>query len=572
MVHKNIPLSFADELSPLIPELFHDSKIASKYGCKRMKATNILNEALMPHFKSQIVQDMRRKPFSISTDGSNDNGLLKLNPIGVKMFDFEEGKIMSQVLDMGLTESGTAEAIFNKVDSVLQENNIDWKNCTSLGVDNTNTNVGNRNSVKTRVLKKNDSIFIAGCPCHMLHNTASKGSVAFTSVLKFDVEDMCIDLFHWFDKSTKRKQELLEFCLFCDTEYLEIVKHISIRWLSLEKAVTRILKEFQALKSYFQSNDLSNERFKRLSKMFRNPLCEVILLFYQHVLQQFVNCNKFLQSEKPLIPILHDTLSNFVETLGASFLDVRKLKEVGINDINPEDEEFQVPKENINVGFVTSMKVRELVNEGYQPEVSRFQEAVQKYHITCFAYAKKTLPLNDELLINAKFIDVKNREKVNFSKVQYFVERFPILSCYKEPEMYQLLMKEFLDFQLLRDNDIKDVLECSDLGKAWKLLYDMKSDVTNVKKFSCLSKVVETILVIPNSNAQSERIFSMINKNLTKSRPNLDKERTVNSILMTKCALDNIGSFEPSKDLLVKAKKACVSYNKKCTESKEGNM
>ena len=205
---------------------------------------------------------------------------------------------------------------------------------------------------------------------------------------------MCVDLYYWFEKSTKRKQELLEFCSFCDTDYMEMVRHLSVRWLSLEKAVTRVLKQFEALKSYFLSNDLSHPRFKRLAKMFRNPLCEVILLFYQHVLQQFTNCNNFLQSEKPLVPVLHDTLCSFVETLGAPFLVVKKLKDVGINCIDPKDNEVQVQKENINVGFLAHMKIRSLINDGYQPEVSKFFEAVQKffeavqkYHMKCFSYA-----------------------------------------------------------------------------------------------------------------------------------------------------------------------------------------
>ena len=159
----------------------------------------------------------------------------------------------------------------------------------------------------------------------------------------------------------------------------------------------------------------------------------------------------------------------------------------------------------------------------------------------------------------AKFIDVKSREHVNFSHVQYFVERFPILSCYKEPVMNQLLEKEFIDYQMLRDDDITNVLCSSDFGHAWKLLHEMKSDVTDVKKFGNLSKVVESVLAIPNSNAQSERIFSMINKNSTKFRSCLNIDKTVNSIITTKCTLENIENFEPSKELLIKAKKACVT-------------
>ncbi len=62
-----------------------------------------------------------------------------------------------------------------------------------------------------------------------------------------------IDLFYWFEKSTKRKANLGEYCTFCDVVYRQIVKHVNTRWLSLERAVGRVLQQFDALKSYFLS-------------------------------------------------------------------------------------------------------------------------------------------------------------------------------------------------------------------------------------------------------------------------------------------------------------------------------
>ena len=76
-----------------------------------------------------------------------------------------------------------------------------------------------------------------GCPSHIVHNIACKGSNAFTKISGFDVEDLCIDAF---DKSTKRKGVLQEFCTFCDMEYSEIVRFVSVRWLSLDAAINRM--------------------------------------------------------------------------------------------------------------------------------------------------------------------------------------------------------------------------------------------------------------------------------------------------------------------------------------------
>ena len=56
----------------------------------------------------------------------------------------------------------------------------------------------------------------------------------FSQVTNFDIEDYAVDLFHWFHKSSKRKSLLKEHYGFCDTDYPEIIKFISTRWLRLE--------------------------------------------------------------------------------------------------------------------------------------------------------------------------------------------------------------------------------------------------------------------------------------------------------------------------------------------------
>ena len=94
-----------------------------------------------------------------------------------------------------------------------------------------------------------------GCSYHIVHNTAAKAAETFSKVAEFDIEDFLVDLYHYFDKSSKRKVALEEFCLFCEQEYRKIIKYVSTRWLSLEAAVTRSLKIYPSLRSYFLSAD-----------------------------------------------------------------------------------------------------------------------------------------------------------------------------------------------------------------------------------------------------------------------------------------------------------------------------
>ena len=205
MVQHNIPLSFADHLSPLLKDIFPDSVTAKAYASASTKTTCIVNGSLAPHFKSALVESMKSNPFSIAIDGSNDSGVQKMNPITVKMFDASQGMIVTRFLDMCTTTgihqafyiakilyckndmnvgkaAGTAETIFNKMDEVLQANEIPWSNCVGTCVDNTSVNMGIRNSIRSRALAKNSAIYFMGCPCHIVHNTCMKASEEFAKV------------------------------------------------------------------------------------------------------------------------------------------------------------------------------------------------------------------------------------------------------------------------------------------------------------------------------------------------------------------------------------------------------
>lgn len=276
LAQHNVPLALADHLSPILRDIF-DGDVAKGYACARTKTTAILNNAVAPAFKCELVSIMQNRPFSILIDGSNDNGLEKMNPITVKVFDVGRGRVESRFLDMCLTsgaEAATARGIFAKMDQVLTSNEITWANCVGCGVDNTSVNLGVHNSIKTRVQQVNDSIYFMGCPCHIAHNTACKAADAFNQTTGFDVEEMAVDLFYWFDKSSKRKNVFKEYCNFCDASYRAVMKHVSTRWLSL---ATAALQVYDGLRSYFVSEAESQARFTRLQVLFSNPMTETFL-------------------------------------------------------------------------------------------------------------------------------------------------------------------------------------------------------------------------------------------------------------------------------------------------------
>jgi hypothetical protein len=102
-----------------------------------MKTTCILNGAIAPHIKQTLVEQLKSGVFSMSTDGSNDKDLDKMNPITVKLFDINASRAVIRFLDMGVTQgvdAAKASTIFEAIDEVMTDNSIPWKNCIAFSV------------------------------------------------------------------------------------------------------------------------------------------------------------------------------------------------------------------------------------------------------------------------------------------------------------------------------------------------------------------------------------------------------------------------------------------------------
>jgi len=573
----NIPLAFHDRLSPMIRNIFPDSKLATKYHSASTKATCMLNGAVAPTLKNELLDKMRTQPFSICVDGSNDRDLQKMNPVTVRIHDHVKGQIVTQFLDMCLSSSSTAADLYKVIDgrlTELLESDNPWSFCTSVGIDNTAVNIGARNSLKSRITQRNPSIYFCGCPCHIIHNTAQKAGEAFAQSCGFDVEDFAIDLYYWFDKSTKRKNDLLKYCEFCDQEYRKVIKHVSTRWLSLQLAVERSLKQYPSLRSYFRSSDESQARFVRLKNLFEDPLTEVYLMFLQSNLPTFTHMNLFLQRDEPLIHILLPQLTKLLTRVLGKFVKssvlAKAVADRKLTEIDFKSLQNQVDDVDLGIGMITKKTAHDLFDEGdiTAHQLKVFYKAVRAFYVRAVEYLLKWCPFTDDLLKHSTWINFEHRAERNFSSVEFFISLYPKLFVNMNMEE---LHDQFISYQLLVTDDViqivremsglqneEDVHRIDDL---WSYLGSIKVPGTNKQEFDLLVKVAQCVMTIPHSNASEERIFSLINKNKTPSRSSLQAENTLSSLLIIKTHIEDPLKWNPTEQVIQKAKKATKTYN-----------
>ena len=80
-------------------------------------------------------------------------------------------------------------------------------------------------------------------------------------------------------------------------------------------------------------------------------------------------------------------------------------------------------------------------------------------------------------------------------------------------------------------------------------------------KFPVLSKLAMACLVLPASNADSERIFSHVKKIHTEFRSELSVDTTTDMLATKQNQTVMCCDYEPTENVLQKAKKATMQYN-----------
>uniref|UniRef100_H3AN15 DUF4371 domain-containing protein n=1 Tax=Latimeria chalumnae TaxID=7897 RepID=H3AN15_LATCH len=244
----NLSYSNLDCGVKLMQKIFNDSgSIGKKLSCGRTKAESLVKNVPAPEAVSQVLlalsRDGKPLPFAIQTDASN-KGNRKMFP-AVQCFTPQNG-LLNRMIDFVENPHESANGIVKRITNSLENVGPSSDNVSAFSADNTNVNYGVHNSVYTDLHKKHKNLLQGNCRAHIVHNTVRHA----VNELSVDIETVVLKEYG-FSVSAKGRENFKEFFDFLDVQWREILWHVATRWLSLNPAVSRMLQNWVAVKSYF---------------------------------------------------------------------------------------------------------------------------------------------------------------------------------------------------------------------------------------------------------------------------------------------------------------------------------
>ena len=243
------------------------------------------------------------------------------------------------------------------------------------------------------------------------------------------------------------------------------------------------------------------------------------------------------------------------------------IKAVGedISNINIGEEDNELTDEELGIGH----KAWEFISEEedyMDPNAQQlFFNGVRGFYRAVSSMIIKKFSFDDDLVDDVAFLLPENQDKVTTTLILRLAGRFTAATrrdCLDA-------LEETLDYILLPSSSLPSVRCENDEEQskndelcAYWTQFGKMSTLMGTARFPNLSRLAKCILALPVSNAETERVFSIVRKIVTDYRTQID-QRTLCALLACKMNNDcKCYELATPDDLLRKAKSATMEYNR----------
>ncbi|GBM30064.1 hypothetical protein AVEN_88278-1 [Araneus ventricosus] len=351
----NISFSSFDGISQLFSRMFPKGEEAKGMKFSSRKVAYEISHGLGPYFLAKISKSIQSCSFFtlLFDETLNESNKRQLD-IHVRFWNCELNAIQQSYVGSEMLFHATASDIDSAIMTCMKKANLPIKKLLMLGSDGPNVNKAVFKIFDHRLKSEvgEGLVNVGTCNLHIVHNAFGEGLQldAFASIIYF-LEDIDI----WFRKYPSRKEDLIISSQCVDEEVVcNTLRYVSNRWLSVVPSCQRILKMYPALKQHFlvdlvgnKSDLIKTEWYKRIRSALKSHLTPAYLHFLVSVGKIFDNFLRFLQSDKTLIHLLYDEMSNIVRKLLFRFISMESCQEKKDEDLLEIPLKSIMEKENL---------------------------------------------------------------------------------------------------------------------------------------------------------------------------------------------------------------------------------
>ena len=196
----------------------------------RTAATYKLKHGLSVYVRKNVVDCMKKYPFSINIDECTSNNSHKVFSILVSYFDTEIGaSVVQHYTSVSLIEVN-AKSLLECICNCFVRDDIPFDNLVSDLSDSTNYMRGKKGGLEPLLREKAPQLLdIDGDIRHHIHNTVKQFCKPFECFVEKWIDDI-----HWDTKySTDILDSLKEICFILNIPFRKPPQRVSHRWLSV---------------------------------------------------------------------------------------------------------------------------------------------------------------------------------------------------------------------------------------------------------------------------------------------------------------------------------------------------
>lgn len=305
-------------------------------------------------------------------------------------------------------------------------------------------------------------------------------------------------------------------------EPLKIVRACNTRWLSIYTAVERIHAQWLELKAHFEIARLKEKCYSAeiLYQMYCDDTNRIYVLFLKTILKDVNRVNKSFESNDTDITKLLEDLNQLLQSIFQMLVLPSYYGK--IDPMTCKIEDYLSPK--IYLGHEVEIKLS-AITKGQ--EIIR--ERCLKFLIALFEQIRQRLPDNIKHLRYASLFAIENALKlINKESILPFLQNLQI-----NEDLITEIERQWKNLTLVKWN-ARTTFELWTEVKSYK-------DSSESNPFKDLAEVAISILSLPYSNAEIERVFSQLNIIKNKQRNHM-KVNMINSTLAIRTDLRRLKS------------------------------